>query len=147
MLLLQNRYYAAAIIAAETKQRFREGRQRAAREIREAQNSGVVTGFRLLVSANDCDVCQAAQHKFFPVETCTAEMLPPYENCKIPEGCRATFTGVLGREYKDLLAKYPPGTASDSQPEVPSKPKLGCSGATVAVCVFSSIAAWMFTAA
>jgi hypothetical protein len=44
------------------------------------------------------------------------------------------------------LAKYPPGTVSDLQPDVPSKPKLGCAGATVAVCVFSSIVVWMFTA-
>jgi hypothetical protein len=122
------------LTAMEAKKRLREGRQKAAREIREARKSGVVTGFTPLVSGNDCDVCQAASDRFFPIATCTPEMLPPYENCELPEGCRATFTCRLSQEYEYLLAKNPPKTLLDSGPTKSSKP--GCLTALVAVCAF-----------
>jgi hypothetical protein len=122
------------LAAMEATKRLREGRQKAAREIREARKSGVVTGFKPLVSANDCDVCQAASNRFFPVATYTPEMLPPYENCEFPDGCRATFTCTMSQEYEDLLTKNPPGTFLDFGPTESSKP--GCLNALVAVCPF-----------
>jgi hypothetical protein len=135
----------AKLIAAEARERFREGRQKAVREIRQARQSGVVTGFKLLVSANDCDVCQAVRDRFFPVETCTPEMLPPYENCKLQDGCRATFTCTLAQQYEDLLAKYPPGSRFEEKGLGP-KSKTGCLGVAIAVFVLISIALWTVAA-
>ena len=44
----------AKLVAEQAQERFREGRRDAAREIREARKSGVVTGFKPLVSSNKC---------------------------------------------------------------------------------------------
>ena len=118
--------FDAKLTVKEAKQRLREGRQNAAKEIREARKSGVVAGFRPLVSDDDCSVCQAVRDKFFPVENCTPEMLPPYENCEYEDGCRATF-------ICDLTDLNPPATPRRNR---------GCLG-VVAVCVFISIAVWM----
>ena len=98
---------AAGPRARERVTKFKEGRLRAENEIRQAKRSGVVAGFTLLVSADDCAVCQAVQGKVFPVGRCTAEDLPPYENCELEGGCRATFTAVLKPEYGGPLVKRP----------------------------------------
>jgi hypothetical protein len=127
----------------KAKQRFREGRQNTAREIKQARQSGVVAGFKPLVSANDCDICQAVRDKFFPVATCTPEMLPPYENCEIPEGCRATFTCTLSQESEELLAKTTPGKAFDSDSTATPKSKQGCLGIFLAVCTLTWIIVWV----
>ena len=95
---------------AEAKKRFREGRQSVARDIREAKKSGgVVTGFKPMVTEAECAVCQAVKNKVFPIKTCTAEMLPPYENCEYPDGCTAGVSTVMTKEYEDLLAATSPG--------------------------------------
>ena len=102
------------LAADEARERFRSGQQNAAREIREARKSGVVAGFQPLVSTNDCNICQAVRSMVFPVATCTPEMLPPYRNCELPNGCRATFTSVLTAEYEDYSLK--PNQAQLSNP-------------------------------
>jgi hypothetical protein len=125
------------LAAKEAKQRLVDGRKRAATEIREAKKSDVIVGFKPLVSAEDCSVCQAANDKFFPLATCTPEMLPPYGNCEIPEGCRATFVSVLSQEYEEILAKYPPHTDAglNRQPSV----KTGCLSALIFVCALMTL--------
>jgi hypothetical protein len=133
----------AKITAAEAKQRFREGRQRVADEIREAKKSGVVAGFKPLVSANDCRTCKAVRNKFFPIATCTPEMLPPYENCEIPEGCRATFTTTLLQEYEKLLSKTSPRAIRNSGVAASSKSKSGCLSALAALCALISVILWV----
>jgi len=82
------------------QERFREGRKCAIRDIRQAKKSGVVIGFKPLVSENDCDICQKVRDRFFPIDTCTPEMLPPYKDCELVGGCRATFVPVLNSEYE-----------------------------------------------
>src|SRR5208337_4795176 len=84
------------------QERFREGRKNAIREIREAKKSGVVSGFKPLVTEHDCDICQKVRDRFFPIDTCTPEMLPPYKNCELEDGCRATFVSVPSSEYQTL---------------------------------------------
>jgi hypothetical protein len=132
----------AKLAAAEAKRRFHEGRQKVAREIREARKTGVVTGFKPLVTANDCNICQAVRDKFFPIATCTPEMLPPYENCEIPEGCRATVTSALSQEYEDLFLMTSPGTVHDSAVAASPRSKRGCLGILSAVCALISIIVW-----
>jgi len=84
------------------QERFREGRTNAIREIREAKKYGFVSGFKPLVSEGDCDICQKVRDRFFPKDTCTPEMLPPYKNCELEDGCRATFISVLNGDYETL---------------------------------------------
>jgi hypothetical protein len=50
------------------------------------------------VSEDACKVCLAARSKVFPIETCTAEKLPPYKDCEYEEGCNSTVTEVLRSE-------------------------------------------------
>jgi len=109
--------YDGKAAVAQAKALFRERRQNSARAFRQARESGVVTGFKVLASANDCDVCQSLQGKVFPLGSCTLEMLPPYTNCEYEDGCRATFTCVLQDEYEELLAKYPPDSTYEEKPK------------------------------
>jgi len=113
----------------EAKQRFREGRKNAAQEIRQARQSGVVVGFRPLVSEDACRICQEVRKSFFPIGKCKSEMLPPYENCEFEDGCRETFTQVLDTDFD-------PTTPSKRK----SRPKQGCLGVVVVVCILSLIA-------
>jgi len=98
------------------------------RNIRQAQDSGVVVAFKLLVTENDCDVCQARREMVIPANACLPEMLPPYEDCKLEDGCRASFTCVLSRKYENLLAAYPPGSTIEESPDRP-----GCLGVLLAI--------------
>jgi hypothetical protein len=98
---------AGAVAAGKRKARggdwFREHRGYTARDLKQAKASrGTVTGIGLLVSEDDCRVCQAARDRVFPVQTCTVEMLPPYRDCEYEEGCRATTRMVLSPEYAAL---------------------------------------------
>lgn len=94
-----------ARVAAENKarrraERYREGRARAEHDVADARRSGVVTGFKMLVSANDCRTCRRLKDKVFPVATCKPEMLPPFAECELEEGCRATTIAVLSPRYR-----------------------------------------------
>lgn len=133
------------LAADEARERFRSGQQNAAREIREARKSGVVAGFQPLVSTNDCNICQAVRSMVFPVATCTPEMLPPYRNCELPDGCRATFTSVLTAEYEGLLAQAQSGTALEPGQVQSPKSRSGCLSMIIAAgtLVLSSIIAWV----
>jgi hypothetical protein len=102
---------------ARATERYREGRASTARDLKQARSSGVVSGVRLLVSENDCRVCQALKAIVFPLKSCTLDMLPPYRNCDFEEGCRASITMVIAQEYsgkprpKKLAATKPGGPA------------------------------------
>jgi hypothetical protein len=98
---------ATAKRKARAAEWFRERRAQAKADIRDSRESGVVSGFRLLVSANDCDVCQARYDQVFPIRTCTAEQLPPYRDCEYEDGCRASYLHVLDDEGR-RPAKTPP---------------------------------------
>jgi hypothetical protein len=58
----------------------------------------VISGICVMVSENDCQVCQAVQGVVFPVESCTLDMLPPYRDCELEDGCRAAITTILKPE-------------------------------------------------
>jgi hypothetical protein len=77
---------------------FRERRASTNRELKQARASGVVVGVRPLVSANDCGICQAASKRVFPIKDCKVEMLPPYRDCELEGGCRASVSFVLEGE-------------------------------------------------
>jgi hypothetical protein len=76
-------------------ERFREGRQRTREAIREAKKSGVVVGFKPLISEDACKVCRAVRGKFIPLSECSPESLPPYEDCEFEGECESTFVEVL----------------------------------------------------
>jgi hypothetical protein len=59
----------------------------------------IISGIRVMVSENDCRVCQAVAGIAFPVESCTLDMLPPYRNCELEDGCRACITMEIAPEY------------------------------------------------
>src|ERR1035441_6360380 len=64
----------------EAAERFREGREIAVQNFQNAKDSGVVVGFKLLLSGDECGVCQKNGNRIFPIAACTVQMLPPYEN-------------------------------------------------------------------
>jgi len=113
------------------QEKFREGRKNAIREIREAKKSGVVSGFKPLVTENDCDICQKVRDRVFPIDSCTPEMLPPYEDCELEDGCRATFNCVLSSEYETLRS-------SQKRPS-----KKGCLG-SILLLSFVALLCWVF---
>jgi hypothetical protein len=85
---------------ARATERYREARASTAGNLKQARASrDIVSGISVMVSENDCRVCQAVSGIIFPVESCTLDMLPPYRNCEIEEGCRACITVVLKPEY------------------------------------------------
>ena len=86
--------------AKRAKERFRNGRRSAAAAIREAKKTDFVVGFKPLVSDDACEVCLAVRERFLPIESCTAEMLPPYANCRLEYGCESTFTQVLDTDIE-----------------------------------------------
>jgi hypothetical protein len=90
---------ASAKRKAIAVERYREGKASTASDLKQAKASGVVSGVRVLVSTNDCRVCQAVRDRVFPIKSCTPKMLPPYENCEIEDGCRASLTMVVAPEY------------------------------------------------
>lgn len=89
--------------AIAKQERFREGRKIAIAQLRQARDSEVCSGLNLLLSAHDCDVCKEASKRFFPIETCTAEMLPPYKDCELEDGCSASFVIELSPQYQTWL--------------------------------------------
>lgn len=85
---------------ARAAERYREGRAFTARDLKQARASrDVVSGIRVMVSENDCRVCQTIAGTVFSVESCTLDMLPPYRNCELEDGCRACITMELAPEY------------------------------------------------
>lgn len=84
---------------SDRERRFREGQKRLAAELRQAKRSGVVAGIRPLVSGDACPVCRAVRDAVFPIETCTVEQLPPYQDCEHEDGCDSCITEVLKPEY------------------------------------------------
>ncbi len=74
---------------------YREFRAATARGLKQAKSSGVVLAARPLVNDSDCRVCQAVRSRAFPIEDCTVDMLPPYKDCELEDGCRASVTFVV----------------------------------------------------
>jgi hypothetical protein len=89
----------AAKVARKREERFQEIRAATARELHDARKTGVVAGMQPLVSGDCCRICQAVRKKVFPIETCTVEMLPPYEDCEIEGGCDSAVIVVFKPEY------------------------------------------------
>ena len=87
--------------AKEARERFQQGRRSAIAAIKVAKQSGVVIGFKPVVSDDACEVCLFVRGRFFPIEKCTGEMLPPYENCQLEGGCESTFSEVLDTDIRD----------------------------------------------
>jgi hypothetical protein len=81
--------------AQEAIERFQEGRRIAVEAIKNAKNSQVVVGFKLYLSGYECDVCRTKKYRVFPVESCTPDMLPPYEDCEYENGCSGCLIEVL----------------------------------------------------
>jgi hypothetical protein len=114
----------------DAAERFREGRNIAIQNIQQAKSSGVVVGFRLLLSGDECDVCQKNKNRFFAVATCTSEMLPPYQDCEYENGCSGTFVEVL---YTDAAMDFKARVGTDRQ-SAKSNPKgRGCLGAVLSL--------------
>jgi hypothetical protein len=91
--------------AKEVNERFREGRKNTIRSLQQDKKSGVVVGYRLLLSGDECGVCEKNKDGFFPIATCTPEMLPPYENCEDQSGCSGCFVQVLISDPAPVLSK------------------------------------------
>jgi hypothetical protein len=91
--------------AIEAAERFKESRKVAIQNIQQAKKSGVVVGFKLLLSGDECDVCQRNKDRFFPIATSSVEMLPPYEKCEYEWGCSGTFVEVLVSDFAPVPKK------------------------------------------
>ena len=70
--------------------------------VNQARDSGVVAGFKLLLSGDECRVCRKNKKQMFPIATCTPEMLPPYEDCEYDDGCSGTFVSILHSRYSSV---------------------------------------------
>jgi hypothetical protein len=60
-----------------------------------AKCQGRVSGFKPLVTDNECEVSQSVREAYFPIGMCTAKMLPRYENFILPGGCEQIFVEVM----------------------------------------------------
>lgn len=85
--------------AEKRDDRFHWARGLVADQLREAKASGVVVGMKLLVSSDACRVCMKVRSKVFPIATCTIDMLPPYRDCLIEDGCDSSVVEILSPEY------------------------------------------------
>jgi hypothetical protein len=85
--------------ARQREERFREARRMTADQLRQTKRSGVVAAIKPLVSGDACRLCLAVRRKTFPIDQCTVEMLPPYEDCEFEEGCESSIEEVLTPKY------------------------------------------------
>jgi hypothetical protein len=133
--------FDAELTAREARERFREGRERATEAIKQAKKSGVVVGFKLLLSGDECNVCQKNANRVFPVSTCAPEMLPPYEQCESDGGCSGCFVEVLDSDSESPQGKrrLPSSGRSHGGPSA----RKGCLGSIIGlalICLFFTAA-------